>query len=121
MKPKKLKNVRSFVIDRNVWARGEKDNVLLDSTTGKMCCLGIYLKACGASDKRLKNVGSPSDAGDADTLPKWMVGEVFGFSADDAPTVRKLIRVNDAKAPKDREGKIAKLFAEAGVKVRFKG
>ena len=38
-----------LTIDRNVWLRGEGNGVsfLLREVDRKMCCVGIYLKACG--------------------------------------------------------------------------
>ena len=127
----KLKNIKSFVIDRKIWARGR----MLDESGGskvnsllriddKMCCLGIYLKACGVPNKDLLQVGDPENLDlPLKMLPKWLLEEVDIEGYENSKLVSDLIDANDATSCKEatREVKVAKLFAKTGIKVTFKG
>ena len=46
----------AFTLPRSIWARGEGSikSYLLRAADGKMCCVGVYLEACGVSRESLK-------------------------------------------------------------------
>lgn len=58
---KVVKDVKSFVVDRSKWLRGEGfDDSCLLTTGNRMCCLGFYAEACGLDRKTIRNIQSPS-------------------------------------------------------------
>ena|SRR5271154_1987156 len=62
IKFKKITDKKSFTIIRSKWARGcENGQSKLLNYEGNMCCLGQYLKSCGATDDMLLNNAEPSD------------------------------------------------------------
>lgn len=98
--------------------------MLTDS--GQMCCLGFYTKACGFSDDEIRNVSIPSELID-DRFTDKSLTEVV----DSMPRVQKvlsavireetsLISANDSgPRGRGREKEIKRLFARAGIRVRF--
>jgi hypothetical protein len=109
----KLKSVKAFVIDRKVWARGhQRVNQLRRRDDGKMCCLGIYLKACGAPTCALTGFGVPVDVKTL-IVPGWLGTN----KASD------LVCANDAYFDDEarREDDVKAGFAKAGIEVTFKG
>lgn len=50
-----------FTIKRKKWLRGQLDSALLHISTSKMCCLGIYAKACGYKPKEIRGVPTLAD------------------------------------------------------------
>ena len=125
MGDKVKKFVKSFTIDDKKWGRAtERTGVvgkLRDEATGKQCCLGIYLTACGYKNELLNGEGSnPIGANDGLEFwnNAWPKEAEVGSPVDVA---RELAEVNDAamKLPA-RKKKIAELFKKLGVKVRFK-
>jgi hypothetical protein len=126
-KRKPLRFVKSFVIRRSRWKRGDDNGgscLLTDS--GQMCCLGFYTKACGFSNDEIRNVKVPSELIDdrftdesltelADSLPR--VQEVLAaVQRQETP----LINANDSgPRGRGREKEIRRYFALAGIRVRF--
>lgn len=55
--------MRNLVIDRSIWLRGEGEDEsrLLRVADGKMCCVGIYLAACGVPSSQLEEVKCASE------------------------------------------------------------
>lgn len=121
MKAVKKAKTMKLVIDRNVWLRGEGSDrsALLRPTDGKMCCVGIYLKALGVpEDELLKDKTARFIK--SDLVPEWTrcaPGE------KPYPVVSELYQINDGAnlgfSEAERERLIAERFAKHGVKVKF--
>lgn len=103
--------MKEFVIDRSKWLRGEgpAESYLLRASDGRMCCLGIYLEACGVSPTDLRSKKSPTTC----LVPK----EHPVFELD----LPQLVTVNDSFGYEDaeRETVIAECFARREINVRF--
>lgn len=108
-----------LVIDRNRWLRGEGGAVskLHRISDGKMCCLGFFCYALGASD--LEGFASPYSVG---AFRQWF-GDEHGWHPrgpqDDA--INNLIALNDSEtlSESSREQAIKYNFAELDVEVEF--
>lgn len=107
----KLKKIRKLVIDRRVWLRGEgaNESYLLRSRDHKMCCVGIYLEACGVPKSEL-----PGRRVAIEVVPArihWL----------GLPGAEEIYAVNDGRfEPKKREHELAALFKKYGkVLVEF--
>lgn len=116
MKKKPIRNVKRFTIKRNEWLRGNPDEGKLLNYEGKMCCLGIYLKACGVPAEDLEDKDMPSELACEYKLPAWLATE-----EDELVPVVKLANKNDEAglAPAVREKQLRELFKEQGIVVRF--
>jgi hypothetical protein len=111
--------VMKLVIDRNVWLRGEGQgwSYLLRPGDGKMCCVGIFLEACGVSREVLRGTKTANqarrnhDAHEVEKIPDWMDNTNAGFLYDD----------NDDRlmSEDERERRVARRFAGQGVEVEF--
>lgn len=114
-----MKEVKEFVIDRTVWLRGEgaRDSRLLRPSDGKMCCLGIYLKACELKDEAISNLTVPASVGGQ--VPQWLL---FQPSFEHTHVVDLMID-NDTPnlSEVEREASIVSGFEKNGIKVTFKG
>lgn len=130
--------MRELVIDRNIWARGRREddrvNSLLLLLEGgvkrEQCCIGLYLSACGVPDELLLDVGMVSRLilGQVELLPeeaRWLVTKVSSdsdrplfYESDDAS---EAYETNDSGMLQegDREARIVKIFARHDVKVAF--
>lgn len=105
-----------LTIDRSIWLRGEGVDVSYlrrSPGDGKMCCVGIYLQACGVPPAKLDGMRSAVQV--RELLPdeaKWLVrGDCNGLGVGD------LYQTNDTSAD---EARIARLFAyHGGVEVKF--
>lgn len=121
--------LQEFTIDRSVWRRGRNEgpgiySQLLNDSDG-MCCLGIYLKACGAAVSDLHGMSAPTSLINGPSPPglprkaEWLVGP------DDAGGIveSEFVWINDHKtiAPSTRERKLRALFKKYGVTVHFTG
>lgn len=108
----------TLVIDRRIWLRGEAESCLL-RRDGKMCCIGIYLKACGIPDTSLVGLGSPFHARNA-VVPEWLLDRE---SWSNSHLALILIQSNDDQSlgEAEREERIASYFSSAGVTVVFAG
>lgn len=117
------------------WLHGEEDveklfdgaklgSMLHRPQDQKMCCIGIYLEACGISRSLLTDVGDPSDV--RTDLPKqclWLINiledpnnEGYPHQTTNSKDTEDLIQENDNDA---REEKIAEIFAKHDVEVEF--
>lgn len=136
-------NVKSFIIDRTNWLRGEgsKASRLLRPTDEKMCCVGIYLKACGVprdqlldtaavESRRLVSGGLSLDSVSDTKLAIPILPEGASWLRDDfkhcsgpTPAASALYSMNDYQASdmpeRYREEGIRNLFAKQGVEVTF--
>jgi hypothetical protein len=117
-----MKEVKSFVIDRSIWLRGESGkSYLLRSRDGKQCCLGIFAHQCGVPKSALRNNGIPDTISVEwqSHLPHWMF---VGIEMIDDGVVL-LMRDNDMPglSEEERERRIKEGFAKFGVEVSFTG
>lgn len=114
-----------FVIPRDRWLRGEGDGgdvYLLRPADAKMCCLGIYLEACGAHASDLLNRRYPSSV--SAPLPnaaEWLIERLSQLVRGDTAEAVKLANANDNShlSEVDRESTVKKLFERRGIKVTF--
>ncbi len=123
-----MSKVRTLVIDRTKWLRGDLRPIFGDDVysrlrdqNGRMCCLGFYLKACGARGLTSDSAYAPSDLARLPAEAAWLKHPED--ECEDGPA-EKLISANDfsGRNEADREKKIAKLFREhGGVTVTFRG
>jgi len=119
--------VTEFTIDRSKWGRGFwfwTASKLLNSETGKMCCLGFFGLACGLTPEQIKGESAP-DRGLEKHRQAWRDREAAswlfnenGRSADcsDLMTYNDLLNY---KSEAIREDDIARTFAKNGVTVTF--
>ena len=114
---------KEFTIKKEEWGYGGGlgNGMLRDPNTGKMCCLGIYLKACGVPVKDLENKSMPSNLAGY-KLPEWLVLE-HDPQTEEEGVASKLADANDKAAGdidmKTRKKIIRQGFADNGVKVTF--
>lgn len=102
------------------------DSSLLNSETGRRCCLGFAVQQCRVPLADYVNIGMPSDLGsEAKTLLYRGFPDLFEDSEDfcDSKTGDLLAKANDDKhlSPERRERKIISLFKKIGVRVVFYG
>ncbi len=114
--------MRKLVIDRSIWLHGEGkgDSYLLRRRDGKMCCLGIYLDACGVSKDLLLSLRMPSFLEVIPLEAEWLINDEDG-RARSSEDVFELAILNDTRAVDDRENKIAEVFKKNDVEVEFVG
>ena len=124
MGDKVKKFVKSFTIDEKKWGRAtERTSVvgkLRDEATGKQCCLGIYLTACGYKNELLNGEGS-NPIGTEDGHTFWAKAWPKNDHPNPVDVARKLAETNDAAINLPRRKQlIIEGFKKLGVKVRFK-
>jgi hypothetical protein len=141
----KIKRIRTLTIDRTKWGRNNKDGEMSGGsiavgprdfritggdpeTVGKMCCLGFACLAYGVSERQIGpgtsgyGKGLPADVSKSakKLLPKWLLA--YERDLDNRLTeVGLLSGINDDSTLSDRqkEGRIRRVFAKHGIKVRF--
>lgn len=139
--------MKEFTIDRSKWDRGkifedsridagiDESTYLLHPYDGAMCCLGFYLKSCGVPAVYLRDQRGPKNAARpmlsrGRRIPmqmRWLLEDAGLFPTssvvDDSELAQKLMNVNDNEdlPSREREKKIAALFAKQGIKVKFVG
>ena len=120
-----MTDVKEFTIDRLKWGRGGDDSRLVNSRTGRRCCLGFYGEACGVDPAKLLDVMYPLPAcpGFAKGDPAWpaWLFEQHGPELSRGEHRHALAMVNDSNVldETERENRIAEEFAKHGVTVRF--
>lgn len=62
-KRKATKKLRTFVIDRETWLRGDWQHSKLLRPDGLMCCLGQVALQLGATKKDIRDVSAPIGVG----------------------------------------------------------
>jgi hypothetical protein len=128
--------VKQFTIDRKTWNCAELCNryekakkepletALLEPESGTMCCLGFYATACGVPKNILENRAYPSGLPRGRSkLSKALFEPLPSYDAHSDDAERILANINDNAniSAATRERRVAKAFAEIGVKVKFKG
>lgn len=121
-KPKRFK----FTISRRKWWRGHGADSELLRADGKMCCVGIYLKACGIKPTLLKNVVDASDLAVENEnalvkkIPTWLLNNASGYWQN-SDIAFELYAANDEEEVRgaEKEKAIKNIFATHGVDVTF--
>lgn len=108
-----------LVIDRLTWLRGGPmcESKLLDRH-GKMCCLGFYAIAKGATPDQIREVTSPMAlAHGGVVLTDLLVGDYYHNTL----TCNDLMRANDncVDNEAERERSLTELFKRINVNVTF--
>ena len=116
--------MRKFEIDRSRWLRGGYPSFLLRRKDRKMCCIGLYLEACGVEEERLVDIADPM--GVMGLLPveaHWLrQGEQEDKTPLDSYAASALMWVNDQMntiTEAEREEAIRARFSSHGVEVTF--
>lgn len=143
----KFKKPKTLVIDRSKWGCGSVKKrelfkimgktAMLNSKTGKMCCLGFDAVACGVSKEHLKDVGEPCDVADviAESINEKIQNErpddylyhvdIPGLTRDGNNTgfSDDAIGVNDDNeiTQEEREQQLISLFKKKGTVLSFVG
>lgn len=146
-KSKIKKKVTTLVINRDKWLRGRPGDGSLLNSEGKMCCLGFYCKALGIEPKYIRGKGMPDDlferydrVQDQAKLAEklgWLVHAEKVEEEDWTDPSRTTMRLDHADSElcsslasdndddqisdKEREEKVTRSFAKAGVKIKFTG
>lgn len=112
-----------LIIPRDKWLRGEGDvaSRLLRTRDSKMCCLGLYLAACGVPLKDIENRTAPTRVVSSVDIPAWLAWPDMHGAMKSTADANRLMAVNDSTLMGEmkREEEIAFLFAKNGVEVRF--
>lgn len=112
---KKHKKLKTFVIDRKVWLRGEEDSYLLRKRDGLMCCLGQIACRLGARHVEIAGYMAPDD------LPR---GDMKRLDWNpQAKTLGAMMDINDDAELSDdaRERDLQKAAKRLGWRLRFTG
>lgn len=136
---KPAKMVKSFVISRKKWLRGNGEGELRRKSDGRQCCVGIFASACGIPKETLNSKGTLNDIGEfwADAgLPQELCSpsssitdlyaindeiakEAFEFEKFESAGVSTDFSKFKARFERQREKRIRDGFKELGVRVRF--
>jgi hypothetical protein len=110
-------------INRAEWLRGEggSDSALLRERDNKKCCLGFFAKALGATDDDIRDIAEPGESSTCAPWPAWVLTEDDDGSMVSSDAISALIQINDGQKllERDREERIAAIFARHGVEVTF--
>jgi hypothetical protein len=127
--------MKKFTIDRTRWYRGQgpDESALRRKQDGCMCCLGLYLEACGVDPEGLTEKKYPS--GVTALIPEeaqWLLAKgarpakVAALKADDPgladySATTLLATTNDDRklSERVRENEVCALFAANGIEVSF--
>lgn len=122
-KAKKKKVVRSFVVNRRRWKRGDAAGLAaaLLSDSGQMCCLGFLARECGLKPRQILNASDISSIVDEEARE----GVYDALPAKFRDLEEKIVCANDSSDP-DHRGRLREtilkgLFARAGIEISFKG
>jgi len=111
--------MRKLTIDRAIWLRGEGFYIsaLLRGSDAKMCCVGIYLEACGVSRDVLVDVHVAEDVKDLPEEARWL----RKYRDKDGAGLYETNDSTDYQDEHVREDRIAAAFARNGVEVEYVG
>jgi hypothetical protein len=132
-----MADVKEFTIDRSRWARGAIRPVatmLQSKEDGSRCCLGFFALACGYTEAEIEDRATPINVVNNgvtrnNKFPQWLVHTDGAHSYAAA----RLMSVNDtagflgksglpvagAENEAEREKRVAEIFADNGVVVKF--
>jgi len=126
VRKRKPRNIRTLTIVREEWHRGgytpeRGESRLLNPANGLKCCLGFLALRCGYAPEEIRSALSPSDVRNPNLFPRAFVADSIDRRNDDSELTNRLVDANDNENIRGaaRERRIAKLFAEAGITVRF--
>jgi hypothetical protein len=119
-----------LIIERDKWLRGEGMicSRLLRKSDGKKCCLGFYALQCGADPNDIRGVATPtwinapSRTALRESHGSWLFDDVAtNMLPNTSKSCELLMIINDDENLEDseREQKIAAIFAEYEVEVKF--
>lgn len=130
--------MKTLIIDRNKWLRGESANsYLLREDDGKMCCLGFESLRRGLSEEEITNVEAPQGVGHPEVFDGDLIympsNGTTRFPGQPHPTqvCQELMMVNDeeldieemniseSEFEEERESKITELFKQIDIAVEF--
>ena len=115
--------IKTLTIDRSKWAcktnnEAREGGSWLCDKDGFKCCLGFLAVGCGASRSDIVDAATPEDSPHAIRWPKEFRTSLYANTA----LAGKAMSINDKeKSNSRRESRLTKLFAKAGIKLRFKG
>jgi len=77
-----IKKATEFTVVRSKWFRGNhRGSMLLRPTDGRMCCMGFYALACGATEDQISELRSLAELDD-ETMDAIELNVVFGGNPD---------------------------------------
>jgi len=138
MKEKKYTDPKSFTVKRSKWLRGLKSEQELGSCllskSGRMCCLGFYMKEMGFKKDKLLGRTEPECVAQ-DRPSEYFSRERYSCSKN-LPTIEsklltrnrknsrqasKLMSINDdfGTTDEEKEKLLKKEFDKIGVKIKF--
>jgi hypothetical protein len=124
--------IKKFVIDRSKWYPSEvHDDILYIGgslyNNGRMCCLGVFLKANGYTDTQMNGLFMPEDFLKQDECDRELF-DLLITESEAGPFTSSLFAnaaadINDKPNlnTQERERKIIELFASKGIEVTFVG
>ena len=116
-----------LTIDRDVWLRGEgpDESYMHREEDGKMCCLGIYLEACGIPKEAMTQLKTPAEPlrkhnPDPGKDVSWAIMMNNGRLTN-SPITNQLMRINDSIGidEANREDSVREILGERGIEVEF--
>lgn len=125
--------IKKFTVHRSKWTRGGNGDAALLTHSGQKCCLGFLATTCGFKPDEMREMGDldiltindePDDKPCADRLLECVPRLVrpdprYGAVANKLHD--QIVRTNDdPMEPAEREKRLKKLFAKAGITVVFK-
>lgn len=124
--------VTEFAIDRARWLRGtgSAGSFLFHPEQKKCCCVGIYIEACGLKMPQMEWMEAAHSSYMRQSIPdqaRWLLRIKDGVFQEHNPAsdaAQILYEENDTmeiSGEKERERAIRSVFAEQGIRVRFKG
>jgi hypothetical protein len=114
-----------LVIDRERWQNGSKPgrSMLLNTGNGRMCCIGFYMLACGATEAQIEDTSTPCDMwlNEIPSEARWLVNTIEVPLRNDSSACTRLVTQNDNQVVTEsvREQGITEEFAKHGVEVEF--
>lgn len=131
--------MKTLVIDRTEWARGEENGLgnRLLGLNQKKCCLGFMCLADGIPTDKIYNVGYPEKV--ANSYPEYMVSNSFMeqlvneitvsaksyyptnslYENSDFASEAASINDNPFKTEQERESQLIDLFLKNGIELTF--
>jgi hypothetical protein len=108
-------------VKRSLWGRGKQtyESKLLNSESGKMCCLGFACKTAKVPVSKYTDVGTPSGFTVIKTRLPRSLQKLMDDSGNDSYVCNKLMEHNDKHRHHARERTIKCWGKKAGISFRF--